>query len=224
MEDKLQLLESIFLTGGNYKPKELEVIREKLVQYLEKEDDLQIRLAISFVDAVMEYGKSDDIDVACEKAAPIFEKLLGDVEYSFFEIRLLAGVSNYAESFEDALILTRTALEQLEKFCSEPRYLFVKFALCHNLTERLLRAKYCDRHYTNSSNEIEEYFAEFIDKATMLCVELFIYDCQLISVIRKGLFYKDHRLIEGGLKALKDSGNTEILSMMEQQVKKYSQF
>ena len=222
--EKYQLLQDFFDLGGNHKPKELKEARHKMVEYLKTDDDTQIKDTILVIDAMLEIGASSDITATYKIAEPIFERLGNIVEWDFIDIRLFTFIAPCAENFEESYLLVKKSLEQLENFKHEKNYLRIKTASYCNFAGRLLKAKCCDAHYQNQATEIDNLFAEYIDKAIVLCVENNFPLWAAVALIRKGLYYNRQDLINKGLDTIKAANEDELYRLMEKEIKDCSPF
>ena len=214
------LLEELFAIGSNHKVEELNAVRQKMVEYSKTDNDVLIRDAICFIDAVINLFEVDERKEAYKIMAPVFERLVNKDKWSFYDITL-SSLCTVAETFEEAYISTQQALNQIDQYSSEPRYKRLKLSLLRNLCERLLIAKYKDPHYVKQGGEIENIFAEYIEKALDFSETVEDKTLGARLLVHKGIFYKDLHTIDEGMKVLETLHDDALYEMMEEEIKEY---
>jgi hypothetical protein len=125
------------------------------------------------------------------------------------------------DNFEEAYLLTQTALKQLDNFVEHSRYSRIKMSLHMNLASRLLEAKYFDPHYIKQSKEIEELFNEQVEPSLSLCIENNWLDAFAVCLIRKGIFLNSNIEIYAGEKLLHLTNNLELIRLLKKDIEKY---
>jgi hypothetical protein len=220
--EKEQLIKRFLNLQGNHQLKELSELQNDLEVYLQRQDDIQLSNIHRTIQALLNCGETDNLDSTYAIIAPVLNHLSEKEEaWSLDEIRIIMFIANYMDNFEEAYLLTKESLMQLERFKEESLYSRIKTALYVNLTSRLLRAKYCDAHYAAQKKEIDEIFDEFIEKSLILCKENNRLDGFAYSLIRKGLFMEDQIALYAGQEMLRLLNNPNLCQLAEQDIKKY---
>jgi transcriptional regulator with XRE-family HTH domain len=226
---KYRLLDRALAIGGNHDDEELAAIKSELTGFFkDNTDDAQIHDALLMLKIAQEESKSNDFEECCIIAAPILNRLSRMENWDFYDIRILSGVIDYAETFEQVIALMNEAIKRLNDYSEKQCYAKVKLALYMNAMLRMLRAKYFNMDNLNPSKELENTFAHYAKEATALCDE----DTsgvqpsinKAVIDIRKGVFYRDNELIDNGFKSLKQLGADGVYRMLQAATAEFNYF
>jgi hypothetical protein len=218
--DKYELIEKMSKLGGNYKPHELRKIKGDMQAFLAIEDCELLRDYVCCINAILEYTSTGDNTAAYKIAKPIFDKLADMESWSFYYIMLALIVFTFADNFEETYLLTKKALEEVENFKDNPKYLPTKMCLNLNLSRRLVEAKFADPHYMEQPHEIEDIFAEAIENAIAICKELENDLMLSMANIRNYLFHEKYELVDNDLDEIKAAGQDVLYTLMLEEVKR----
>jgi len=222
---KYELLNRVLVIAGNHQEKEMDAIENELTNYRKNDrDDPQINDAFLMLKIAREESKSNDFEECCVIAAPILNRLSRMEDWDFYDIRILAGVIDYAGTFEQVITLIDEALRRLDDYHAEDCYSKVKLALYMNAMLRMLRAKYFEMDYLNPSKELENAFAHYVSEATSLSDANGSPVNKAVTNIRKGVFYRDIKLVDDGFEALKQTGAEEVYRMLQAAIAEFNYF
>jgi len=220
---KTELMEEAFRLGGNHNLKACKAMETKLQRYVEKHpDDLQVRDVLLMVKMYIDEHEFSDPETSRKFAAPIIERLSGTDKWEFCDIRVLATVVDFADTYSQFQTLVEMALERLEEYSYEEKYSALKRVIHMNSTYRLLKARYFKTTGPDSPEDLEKEFSKHVNAALTLCDEFkFPIHRKAVLVVRKGLFYKDDVLIDEGLNLLKEAGEHDLYKMMQGEVREF---
>ena len=219
---KHQLLDEMFAMGGNHDIDKINTMKDKLSHYLEVNgSDVQIEDGFRVLEAHAIEFQGNNSEISREISKPIFDRLSNTAEWDFYDIRLLTAVVGYSYASEQTYKLAEIALEELEDYSHEERYIFIKLAIRMNTVHRLLRAKYFDSDNLIPSNELATRFSNYFDAAMAICEEGEFPIHKAVLKIRKGLFYQDKSLSNRGFRQLIKTGEKEIYRMMLESAQEY---
>ena len=220
---KYELLDELFRMGGNYKPEEAKLIKAKLQEFAkDNEGDLQISDALIILKISEVERKYSDLKTCCALSIPIFERLKQMPEWDFYDIRILAAVINFAESYEQTHIFATKALKKLKPFSLHERYIFIKLAILMNSISRFVKARFFKESSHKSDEYLEEIFRNYIAQITPLCKGSDFIFYQAVLSVRKGLFYRDIKLINISLDILRKNGEEEAYNLLKDEIGEYN--
>lgn len=225
---KHQLLNEVFAIDGNYRPAENKAAESKLLEYIEKNgDDPQINDALRILEIYAVEGSLNDFEESRKIATPILNRLTRAYKWNFYDIRILARVIDYVEPYERTHALAKEALRQLEEYSKEERYTIIKLSIHVNIMVRLLRARYFDLEDMDDPEALENLdsvFSMHFDAVIDICENGNFPIHRAIAIIRKGIFTKDHELMEEGFKVLKKLKEYDLHRMLEDEAKEYERY
>ena len=225
---KKQLLDEVLAIGGNHKLSECEEAEAKILDYLKKnEDDPQVKDVLSIIRMGIIEHEYSDFESCSKLSAPIFERLLNKESWDFYDIRILAIVIDYAETYERSCVLTDIALASLEKYSHEKKYLHVKLIFHSNTMLRLIRALYFETDGLNARKtytKLRDIFYTHYNAIKDICGKGNFPVFYEVASIRKGIFYRSDALISKGLETLKELEKPEIYRMLENEVAQYKSY
>lgn len=217
--DKNKIIENIFKIGGNHKIVELNECKRQLEICSETDNSQIIRDGIEVINAMVTYSLTGDVSLAREYVSSMWDRLSNKKELEFDEIRMLNIALFYIEDMDEAIVVARRCLDELEKYKSNNRCCWYKTAINLNMSCTLLESKLDDNNYKSKVHD--EIFLEFINKALKISKENDIYIAFNVAIIRKGIFLNDNILIYSGLEYLTLKGEEELYKMMKDTIKRH---
>ena len=225
---KQQMLDEVFSIGGNHKLEECKKTEINLVNYLKKNgNDPQVEDALSIIRIGIDDYENSNFETNRKLAAPIFERLLSIEAWDFYDIRILAIVVDYVETYERSCILTDIALNKLEEHAHENKYLHVKLIFHANVMLRLIRALYFETDGLNTRKtyiKLRDIFYAHFTAIKYICERGNFPVFYEVATIRRGIFYREDMFINEGLEALKKLDKPEIYRMLEDEVAEYRSY
>ena len=222
---KHKLLDEVFSIGGNHNLERYDELVASLLDYLKINGaDSQICDALSILEASRIESEQNDFESGYEVTAPIFKRLTHVDAWDFYDIKILATVIDYAETFEQMHMLVQVALEKLEKYSDEKKYISTKVCIHTNALRRLVRARYYDLEDMSNRDDLktlEDTFMSYYDTIMALCeVEDFPIH-KMVVPLRKGIFFNDADQIAEGFAALKYAHEDEVYRLLEDEVEEF---
>jgi len=219
------MLNNFFAVGANNDLTHNQVMRKVFQEFLQDNgEDYQIQDALRILDIWHEELENNDFESSSDIAEPIFKRLSDENLWDFYDIRILAAVIDYTGTYSEVYALAEKLLFALEKHSHEKRYLNIKLAIRGNVSSRLLRAKYFDSDDLVPSEELENWFAEYIQASLDLCDQLKLEPQKAMFHIRKGLFYQDDEFISRGFYRLEELGEKEYFRVLEEDAREFKFF
>ena len=222
MGKKYQLLEEFFDIGGNHEPDKAKAVEVKLHEYINNNgDDPQISDALRILQMFEVERDYNDFEKSCQVTAPVLERLVNADKWDIYDITMFSKVVGYAETYEKACALAEEALEKIEEYSSEKRYIDIKLTIHMHIMTRLLRTKYFDLENIDASEKLKNLFSKHTNAALPMCKGRKLITHKAAIMIRKGMFYRDDNLINEGFKLLVDNGEIEVYKMLQHDARQY---
>jgi hypothetical protein len=218
---KEEILKEFYFIRGNENIIELKAIQEECKLYLINDNDEDIKDLINVIEYELIYFIENDMPKAKEYVIDIWYRLCGKDELSFYQIRMLNNLLLIAPSIEKIIETSEDCLIQLEKYKDEEEYYRTKMVIKINLSYFLLENKYF-------SNSYKSYYDDIILTAVNEVIDINIMtkknDKYLIAManIRKGLLFKDEKLIYLAVLLLQELGIKEIEKLVETYLIQYN--
>jgi len=218
-------MDNAFAIDGNHEPGKKKAAEYGLIEYIkENGNDPQINDTLRVLRIFDDERLNNDFEACCEMAAPIFDRLSSANEWDFYDIRILAGVVDYADTYEKANVMAKAALEKLEEYANEERYAIIKLSIHMNILLRLLRARYYDLDNISDPKAFKtlELMFELHFDAVMFVSEDGDFPMQkAAAVVRKGIFYRDNKLAGEGFSVLESLKEYEAHKMLQDEATEY---
>ena len=204
MDIKAQILKEFFNIGGNIDFVALSSAKEKILNYLETTKDAQLEDVLRIIKLYeADFEVLHNFEESGAIVAPIFERLKNDATWDIYDMRIMASVVKHAESCKRSCELVEIILKRAEEFENQGigDFLRTKFAVCANITGRLLNEKY-ERAEDWSDKEIKELFLKYADLAARFSDKGDFGGFPNLLEVRRGLFLKNFDIIEDHLAVL----------------------
>ena len=207
MDSREGLLREFFDARGNHNPEEVKIVEGKLHTYIKTYgDDFQINDLLRLSNVAKIEREHNDYEKSEEILSPTLKRIANSNNLNKWDIRILAASIGHIENFNDIQsIYEKSFLKGLEEhYSNKPEYDNVKVAFSYNAVGRLLRAKYFEMDKQEPTKKLIDLF-EFqfaILQDIFKDTEKFqVFEA--VILVRKGLFYDDNIMVDGGLKMLK---------------------
>jgi len=228
---KHQLLDEAFAIGSNFGNDSLRKIRKienKLADYLkESGSDPQINDVLCVLKIFADENEHSDFEASQETATPIFDRLLHTDLWDFYDIRIMVTVFDYVGTYEQVSDCAKEILQRLEEYSYKECYTTIKISVHMNILFRLLRARYFDLEDMDDPAElkkIEDIFLAHFDSIMDICKDGSFPVYKIVATIRKGILFKDSKLMEEGFKALKKLNQHEAYRVFEDEAKEFERY
>ena len=223
--DKQKLLNEFLDLGGNYRLEESKAVEAKMLDYIENYgDEPQINDALRILQMYRVESIHNDLETSCQIVKPIFERLTNTEQWDIYDILLSAIVVGHAETYIQSYMFAEDILKRLEEYSNEKWYAGTKLIIHMNTVTRLLRAKHFDSDNVTSSRELENIFLRHANATLALCKGRKYLVHKAMTMVRKGIFYKDDDLTREGFKLLSDNGELEVYRMLQHEVRQFEFF
>jgi len=225
---KYKLIDELFSVGGNHDLEKSRLVEAKLLEYLNTYgDDAQICDALSILEISANESEKNDLDLSRELAESIFIRLSRADVWDFYDIKILATVVGYAETYQQMCKLIDKALKKLEEHRHEAKYGSTKLCIYMNALHRLSRAKFFDIEDLNDTKwlkKLEKVFVSYFDAIMAICEGDDFALHKTIAEVRKGIFFEKYEPVKEGLTSLTKAGHVEICRMLDDEFQEFSYF
>lgn len=222
---KHRLIDEALSMKGNHDLVRNKEIRVKFVDYLEfNGSDPLVEDGLRLLDAWASEFHGSNLEVSSEICAPIHNRLLNTDSWDLYDLRILAATIGYNKSFCQTVELAEKALDKLEEYSHEERYIRLRLVIHVNAVYRMLRAKYFDSENLVPSDELEKMFSNYVDEIMRICSKNHFPIHKAVTVIRMGLFYQNNKLANEGFEMLQETGAEEVYRMMKDDAEEFSFF
>jgi len=162
-------LDTLFQLGGNHSKDKTIYVRDKLLDFLRREEVLLntsgenfliARDAVHFIDANNIYSQTTDVNQATVLLQPFFERLLTTGEkWNYYDLKLLSSAIALSQDLEQARNLASKSMERIPDFRINQCVDVLEGGLACNICSRLLYAKYIENDQDEEIiNEFEMWF------------------------------------------------------------------
>ena len=225
MSDKYELLDALFHASGNHNMAMIKQAEAKLFEYIRYHgEDSQVIDALRMVKILEIESKHDDFEASSDIAALMLDRLIEADEWDFYDLRILAQIIDYAETYDFTLLLAKDAFKRLEDFAHEEKYARVKAALYVNVTARLLRATIYEMDDLQPAKALQDAFKKYTKEGVAFCDKHNLNIHRDVINIRQGIFFKDPVSVDIGFISLKDAGELEVYRMMQDTASEYNYY
>jgi len=220
----------VFKLRGNHDIGKTMFIRARICKYKKQQQEVgfPIHPHIEEMDLILRMYLSEiidnDFEKACDIVAPIFERLGNKEIWSFFDIRLLARIIDYAGDYKQVDKYAQDALEELEHHDTEDLYPSVMRSLYINATANFMRVKHGGINSVLPSEEVhelDELFARYSNTVLHLCRDENLIVTEAVVDIRRAIYYKDKDLAEKAFAVLEEAGKGELYVLMHDEATTY---
>ena len=198
-------------------------VERKLFEYIrDNGEDSQIVDALRIIKILETESEHNDFEKCYDIAIQIFDRLIEADDWDFYDLRILAQVIDYCETFDYTLLLAKDAFKRLENFKHEKKYIDIKATLYVNVILRLLRAKHFDMDNLQPTKELQDAFKKYTKEGLAFCEKHNLNIHRDVIYIRRGIFFKNPIFSDKGLSSLKASGQLEVYRMMQEAMAEFN--
>jgi len=230
MKKRDALLHEFATLDTNRDLEQFEKLNVELRAYLAKHgEDEEISDALMLVEMGIAEHKKRGYHVSRRIVSHRLWQLCGvGRDYSFYELRMLGMILDYARYFSDTIDIAEAALVSLENYKHEERYINVKLAINANAAMRMLRSKYTLNENATYLKERDNAFERYTNEAVCICnmpelKEQLEFYLKVLN-LRKHIYYGDYVTIDKTLAQMKKNEAEEAWRMAQDIVSEFNPY
>lgn len=192
-------------------PSALAQLQKKANQYAEDHEDILLHDIALICEALIQFAKSDNIQTAREKVAPVWDRLEAFDQWFLTELYLVNSIL-YLFPTESAIPITQRAVEELKKYQGFKKSGRLRFNFQFNLVYLLLHNK----EFNSALHLLEELIPE--------AKKLKYHELLAVCYTRKGLAIinsgdkSGQQFIDRGLSILEVIEETQLKKQVEKEI------